>query len=220
MKAPELLKQGAEARIYRTTFCGRPAIIKERFRKTYRHPELDDAITTDRIKAEARALIRCRKLGVHAPAVYQVDLARRRIVMQDLAESSTVREAVCRLSASDGAACAPLLALAGRLGRLLATLHAAGLVHGDLTTSNLLVDAALENITVIDFGLSVADGGPEELAVDLYVLERALLSTHPDSEPLTAEVYRAYGEAWTGARAVLDKLDQVRMRGRKRLMLG
>ena len=63
MKSPELLKQGAEARLYRTTFCGRPAIVKERFRKMYRHPELDDAITTDRIKAEARALVRCRKLG-------------------------------------------------------------------------------------------------------------------------------------------------------------
>ena len=157
---------------------------------------------------------------MHAPIVYQVDLPRRRIVMQDLAECSTVRDVISRLSASDGAACAALLALAGRLGRLLATLHAAGLVHGDLTTSNLLVDAALEVITVIDFGLSVADGGPEELAVDLYVLERAVLSTHPDSGPLTEEMYRAYREAWTGARAVLEKLDQVRMRGRKRLMLG
>ena len=158
--------------------------------------------------------------GVHAPVVYQVDLARRRIVMQDLHECTTAREAICRLSASDGPDCAPLLALAGRLGRLLATLHGAGLVHGDLTTSNLLVDAGLENITVIDFGLSVADGGPEELAVDLYVLERAVLSTHPNSGPLTEELYRAYGEAWTGGRTVLEKLDQVRMRGRKRLMLG
>ena len=82
--------------------------------------------------------------------VYQVDLPRRRIVMQDLPECSTVREAICRLSAAQGADCEPLLALAGRLGRLLATLHAAGLVHGDLTTSNLLVDDQLEHITVID----------------------------------------------------------------------
>ncbi|KAF0304675.1 EKC/KEOPS complex subunit Tp53rk [Amphibalanus amphitrite] len=220
MKSPQLLKQGAEARLYRTTFCGRPAIVKERFKKTYRHPELDDAITNDRIKAEARALVRCCKLGVRAPVVYQVDLPRRRIVMQDLPECSTVREAICRLSAAQGADCEPLLALAGRLGRLLATLHAAGLVHGDLTTSNLLVDDQLEHITVIDFGLSVADGGAEELAVDLYVLERAVLSTHPQSGPFTEHVYTAYEQQWSGARAVLDKLHQVRMRGRKRLMLG
>ena len=162
----------------------------------------------------------CGHAGVHAPVVYQVDLARRRIVMQDLPECATMREAICRLSAAEGASCAPLLALAARLGRLLATLHAAGLVHGDLTTSNLLVDDALENITVIDFGLSVADGGAEELAVDLYVLERAVLSTHPRSAPFTERLYRAYEQTWGGGRAVLDKLDQVRMRGRKRLMLG
>ena len=70
MKSPELLKQGAEARLYRTTFCGRPAIIKERFKKTYRHPELDDSITNDRIKAEARALVRCRKLGEQPSPFY------------------------------------------------------------------------------------------------------------------------------------------------------
>ncbi|XP_037068988.1 LOW QUALITY PROTEIN: EKC/KEOPS complex subunit Tp53rk-like [Pollicipes pollicipes] len=220
MKESELLKQGAEAKIYRTSFCGRPAIVKERFRKTYRHPELDDAITVDRIKAEARALARCRKLGVHAPTVYHVDLARRRIVMQDLPEATTVREVICRLSASEGAGCAPLLALAGRVGHLLAALHAAGLVHGDLTTSNLLVDPDLRTVTLIDFGLSGAGGGAEELAVDLYVLERAVLSTHPDSAPITGRVYEAYRAAWPGADAVLRKLDEVRLRGRKRLMLG
>lgn len=167
-----------------------------------------------------------RPAGIHTPAVYHVDLRGRRLVMQHMTHASTVRDVIVRLSASEGAACPTLLGLAADVGRLLAKLHGAGFVHGDLTTSNMLVDDSdLTRLTLIDFGLSsgIAGGsgsGTEDLAVDLYVLERAVLSTHPNSAPLTEAIYAAYKDAWSGAKAVLSKLEEVRMRGRKRLMLG
>ena len=59
----ELLKQGAEARIYSGNFHGRPCIVKERFPKTYRHPQLDQEISNERLKSEVRSLVRCRLAG-------------------------------------------------------------------------------------------------------------------------------------------------------------
>ena len=62
-RAMVLLKQGAEAKIYTGTFMGRPAIIKERFTKAYRHPDLDKSLTVRRTKAEVRSIMRCRMIG-------------------------------------------------------------------------------------------------------------------------------------------------------------
>lgn len=60
---PTLLKQGAEAKIYVCTFLGKPTIIKERFKKSYRHPSLDSSLTVQRSKAEVRCMARCRANG-------------------------------------------------------------------------------------------------------------------------------------------------------------
>ena len=60
---PILVKQGAEARLYESEFYGRPCMIKERFKKNYRHPTLDSSLTTQRLKSEVRANLRCRMAG-------------------------------------------------------------------------------------------------------------------------------------------------------------
>ncbi|KAG6808860.1 hypothetical protein H0H93_016409 [Arthromyces matolae] len=76
-------------------------------------------------------------------------------------------------------------------------------------------------LVLIDFGLSYVSTLVEDKAVDLYVLERAFSSTHPDSEPLFASVLAAYaqemGKEWT---SISRRLDDVRLRGRKRSMVG
>jgi TP53 regulating kinase-like protein len=76
------------------------------------------------------------------------------------------------------------------------------------------------DIYLIDFGLTTASIQEEDKAVDLYVLERAFAATHPAAEPLFQEVLSAYGESYKGAKGVLRKLEGVRLRGRKRSMLG
>jgi len=63
MKNSELIAQGAEARLYRGVYLGKACLMKERFLKNYRHPELDARLTKDRIRAEARAIIRAKSAG-------------------------------------------------------------------------------------------------------------------------------------------------------------
>ena len=59
----EIIAQGAEARLYKGTYLGKPVLIKERFEKKYRHPDLDVRLTKERIKAEARAIVRAKAAG-------------------------------------------------------------------------------------------------------------------------------------------------------------
>lgn len=128
-----------------------------------------------------------------------------------------------------------ILDLMRRIGRAVGKLHGIGVVHGDLTTSNLMLrppkgktqeDAkeALEgDVILIDFGLATqttTQQQDEDRAVDLYVLERAFAATHPSAEPLFQEVLDSYAESYQGAKKVLKKLADVRLRGRKRSMLG
>ncbi|KAG6853803.1 hypothetical protein C0991_001253 [Blastosporella zonata] len=90
------------------------------------------------------------------------------------------------------------------IGIELAKMHSADVVHGDLTTSNMMLrhpssflsdDPEIRTeLVLIDFGLSYVSSLVEDKAVDLYVLERAFSSTHPDSEPLFASVLTAYSE--------------------------
>jgi len=61
----DVYKQGAEARIYLTTFLGKKCVIKERFKKSYRHPQLEENLSTQRLKNEVRALIKCRQCGMY-----------------------------------------------------------------------------------------------------------------------------------------------------------
>lgn len=129
-----------------------------------------------------------------------------------------------------------LVSLMSRIGSAVGALHGVGVVHGDLTTSNLMLrpwDKEVANghneeakgilegeIVLIDFGLASQSSADEDRAVDLYVLERAFGSTHPRAESLLGEMLTAYGKSFKGANVVLKKLEDVRMRGRKRSMLG
>lgn len=125
--------------------------------------------------------------------------------------------------------------LMGRIGTVVGGMHQAGVIHGDLTTSNLMLrpsgevesvpaaaaEPSLEGeVVLIDFGLASQSVQEEDRAVDLYVLERAFGSTHPKVEGYFEEVLKAYGESYKGAKVVLKRLEGVRMRGRKRNMVG
>lgn len=106
------------------------------------------------------------------------------------------------------------------VGGVIAMIHDGDLIHGDLTTSNMIYDETESNLTLIDFGLSFVSSLAEDKGVDLYVLERALLSTHPDTERLFKILLDTYRVASKNGDSVIAKLDEVRMRGRKRLMVG
>ncbi|KAG5725144.1 putative serine/threonine-protein kinase like protein [Termitomyces sp. T112] len=245
------ISQGAEAKVYKAILTpdAPPILLKYRFTKQYRHPSLDASLTRSRVAGEARTLLKCLRSGVNVPGVRMVDAAAGALGIEWI-EGKSVRcllpggaddegetnEEVEPKVDNDGDNLlkeygVSVEKLMGLIGIQLAKMHAADVVHGDLTTSNMMLrhpssftsnvpDTPTE-LVLIDFGLSYVSSLVEDKAVDLYVLERAFLSTHPESEPLFASVLASYseelGKEWP---AISRRLDDVRLRGRKRSMVG
>ncbi|EPS70566.1 hypothetical protein M569_04196, partial [Genlisea aurea] len=172
-----LIKQGAEARVFESTFLGRRSIVKERFSKKYRHPSLDSKLTLKRLNAEARCMTKARKLGVSTPVLYAADPLMHTLTFE-FVDGPSVKDIFLEFG-SRGISEERLDDIAVQIGNSIAKLHDGGLIHGDLTTSNMLIRSGSANqLVLIDFGLSFISTIPEDKAVDLYVLERALLSMH------------------------------------------
>ena len=215
-----LIQQGAEARLYKSEFFGRPTIIKERFVKSYRVSSLDQKLTHRRMNQEARCMARCRRNGIRAPAVYHLDHKERCIYMEEVVGTVTLKEFIRGVDRAGETGEETLRELVRSIGKILARMHDCDVVHGDLTTSNMLYKSEQQEITLIDFGLSSVSSLAEDKGVDLYVLERAFLSTHPNTEQLFQLLLQSYCEACKDAGPVVAKLDEVRLRGRKRTMVG
>ena len=209
-----LVSQGAEARVWETTFLDRPTIVKQRFNKMYRNPELDAKLTLTRIKQEARSMLRARKLGVLTPVLYLLEYDSSCLYMEKVL-GKPVKELVMELERKG-----ELDALLEAIGRVTAKMHDGGLIHGDLTTSNMMVRDSDNELVIIDFGLSYYSSLPEDKGVDLYVMERAFTSAHATLDGIFDTVLNSYkmnSKYWS---SVLNKFAEVRMRGRKRTMVG
>lgn len=216
-------------------------IIKYRPRKPYRHPKLDRQITASRTSSEARLLHKLFLLGVKAPKLVAIDAPNGLIWMEFVGyelpngKSSSLKNWLWLLekksTRKDQVALSEEVknCLLG-IGRLIGVLHLNGIVHGDLTSSNIvLADQETHKPSLIDFGLSSYSELPEDRAVDLYVLERALKSTHPVfAEKYSEWILDGYHDVHledgrSGARKYADtiaRFKEVRMRGRKRTMEG
>jgi TP53 regulating kinase-like protein len=226
-----LIKQGAEALAFKTRFNDKAALRKHRPKKTWRHPTLDKRLTRHRIRSEARILNLCRERNIAVPELYHTN-ERSQDLWMEFVEGYSVRDLILRATSQDAQYEAQLRDMMARIGTEIAKLHNENLVHGDLTTSNLMCRKAdtvaeddiagllLGQVVMIDFGLGATSLNIEDKAVDLYVLERAFISTHPQSEPLFAAILEAYMKHQVRSAEVNKRLAEVRLRGRKRSMLG
>jgi N6-L-threonylcarbamoyladenine synthase/protein kinase Bud32 len=190
-------------------------VRKARIPKSYRHPELDERLRTERTRAEARLLNGARKAGVPTPLVRDADVREATLTMQrvgdaDLATALTPERA-------------------RTVGRLLARLHDAGIVHGDPTTRNVRVrtgsngdrdaDASDAGATrpdtfLIDFGLGFQTDHVEDHAMDLHVFAGSVEGTADEPERVVGAFESGYAAEGGRAGAVLDRLAEVRDRGR------
>lgn len=158
----EPITQGAEALVYKTTFLTphTPVVVKYRPPKPYRHPTLDKRLTKQRLLAEARSLVRCRKEGVNVPGVLGADWEAGwlvlefvegrtvRRVLDDWAHGVRAKEAEAKKDGGgvstgkegkEGKEEDGILDLMRRVGREVGKLHDLGVCHGDLTTSNIML---------------------------------------------------------------------------------
>jgi TP53 regulating kinase-like protein len=203
-----LVAKGAEADIlFDPEWNGRNAILKHRGVKKYRHPEIDREIRRYRTLHEADLIHRSKEAGVSTPLIYQLDPEGATIVMEYV-EGLKVRDVVPKLSIEENRA------LFRRIGEDTGRLHCAALIHGDLTTSNMI--KASQRIVFIDFGLGEVSKEVEKRGVDLNLMVRMLASTHYTiMEPLLESFKEGYRNIMgPEAEEVFQRAEEIRRRGR------
>jgi TP53 regulating kinase-like protein len=219
----QLVFRGAESRLWFGSYNGINVVKKERFVKKYRILDLDLRLTRERIRAEVRAIRKIKdkspQLGRSLPSILLVD--NRNIIMTQIKDSINVCQHLSNNSVLNNSNQNEMInELLVSLGQIIAQIHSSGVIHGDLTTSNFLIKRNdTKQLIPIDFGLSSFSTSSEDRAVDLYVLERALISTHPNLnfEILLQSYAKHMDKSGTD---ILKKLEAVRLRGRKRIMIG
>jgi len=204
-----LIKKGAEANLYLENWHGKKVIIKERIPKKYRLPVLDERIRTYRTVHEPQLMHEAKKAGVPTPTIYMVDLAKKSIIMEYV-EGKQVKRILNQLSAKER------IELCRKIGILIGRLHKNGIIHGDLTTSNMILTPN-GKIYFVDFGLGEFSKELEAKGVDLHLMRRALQSTHYlFAEESFNAVLEGYAEAVgeVEAKKVLEKIREIELRGR------
>jgi len=171
-KVPQtrLLKKGAEASLYQTMWHGREVVVKVRIPKRYRPKELDQQIRSYRTIHEPQLIHEAKAAGVLTPLIYMVDVPNATIIMEYINGSQVKQLLNTADKDSRHAICV-------QIGEAIAHLHCHGLIHGDLTTSNMIWTAD-SRIYFVDFGLGEKNEELEAQGVDLHLLKRALQCTH------------------------------------------
>jgi TP53 regulating kinase and related kinases len=165
-----LFKKGAEASLYLADWYGRKAIIKTRIPKRYRPPTLDMQIRTYRTVHEPQLMHEAKTAEVPTPLIYMVNVPQAAITMEYI-EGQQIKQLLNEtLKERRNEICI-------EIGTLIARLHKKGVIHGDLTTSNMIKNKE-GKIYFVDFGLGEKNSEVEAQGVDLHLMKRALQSTH------------------------------------------
>lgn len=188
----ETAERGAEAAVDLT---GADA-VKTRLSKGYREPALDAMLISERTRAEARCIAAARRAGVPTPLIRDVSAAS--LTMEKI-EGDVLKYVIT-----------PEYAKAA--GKTVGRLHKAGIVHGDLTTSNMIWRAPY--VYLIDFGLAQMTTEIEPRGVDLHVLFQTLESTTEHPEELRKAFVEGYSAEFSESSLVLTREHEIELRGR------
>ena len=204
-----LIKKGAEANLYLEEWHNRKVIMKRRLPKKYRIPELDEKIRSQRTIYEPQVIHKAKEAGVPTPTIFMVDVAEANIIME-FVDGKQVKQVLDDLPSEER------LRLSRHIGGLIGRLHKHGIIHGDLTTSNMIL-TPYGKVVFVDFGLSERSTELETRGVDLHLMKRAFQSTHYKH---AKECFEAVMEGYAGvvgeeeAKNVLEKIREIERRGR------
>ncbi|MFH0970504.1 MAG: KEOPS complex kinase/ATPase Bud32 [Candidatus Diapherotrites archaeon] len=174
MTSTSILSIGAEAEIRKKKILGKWVVEKTRVPKTYRNELLDSRLRKERTTREARMLHEVKKIGIPTPILYALFPSRAEIIMEFIPHPRLKHGLLGKHSIQKKKEWCALA------GNYIARMHAKGIVHGDLTTSNVLVNthATKSTLFFIDFGLAFHSTKIEDLAVDLVNLKKTFTATH------------------------------------------
>lgn len=197
-----MIGKGAEANLY----LEGDIVSKERISKAYRESVLDDYLRRSRTKREAKLISLARRAGVATPFVTDVDVASCTIEMR-FVTGMQVKKLLPSLSKDERRG------LCAEIGRCAGRLHSNHIIHGDLTTSNMILHK--DKTYFIDFGLGEVSEAVEDKGVDLLVFKKALHSTHFKYKKECWEGFvEGYSKAYKGHKDVLQRLRAIERRGR------
>ena len=204
----QILARGAESVIYKIDQWGSPFVLKWRQGKSYLLKDIDLQLRKSRTSRECKMLTVSRTLGVPTPAVYSVNLDKHMILM-DFISGLQFKQLAGQIPRSN------LVSLSRGFGKLIAILHESNVVHGDPTTSNVIVDNQ-SRMWIVDFGLSEMNATTEMKGVDLHLIHRALETTHWDlQETMLDTTLQGYVEVLgKAAEPTLSRMKEIRERGR------
>ena len=193
----KIIKQGAEAILY----IEKGNLIKERIKKSYRLEEIDSKIRKFRTKREAKLLQKTES----SPKVLEVDESSNKIIMEYI-QGDLLKDT---LDAYDKE---KRIKICKQIGEEVADLHDNNIIHGDLTTSNMILKD--DKVYFIDFGLGFISDKIEHKAVDIRLFKQALESKHYKH---FEECFQAFLQGYSKSKnykSVIIRLNQVEMRGR------
>jgi Kae1-associated kinase Bud32 len=198
----KILQQGAEAVIY----LNKNIIIKDRIKKSYRIPEIDDRIRKLRTKSEAKLLTKASEI-INSPKPAQ-SLEHSFIIEMPFIDGKKLSDNLDNFPTSKQKL------ICEKIGESVAKLHEHNIIHGDLTTSNMILKD--KKVFFIDFGLGFISNKIEDKAVDIHLFKEALEARHFRSwETLFKEFLEGY-KIYSEHKKVLEQMKKVEMRGRYR----
>lgn len=204
-----LIKKGAEASLFLEEWQGQKVVMKRRLPKKYRLPEIDRRIRSYRTIHESQLLHHAKQAGVPTPTIFLIDLANSNIIME-FVEGKQLKQILEQLPPDERRD------LNRHIGRLIGQLHHDGIIHGDLTTSNMILTPS-GKVVFVDFGLGEKTVELELKGVDLHLMKRAYQSTH---FRFAKDCFRAVLEGYAlvvggdEAKSVLEKIKEIEQRGR------
>ncbi len=200
----KLIQQGAEAKIYLKE--KENIVLKDRISKSYRNQELDKKIIKQRTKAEKKLLEKASKI-INAPNPFPPK--ETNIIEMPYINGQKLSNSLNNFPLQKQKE------IMKRLGEEISKLHKADIIHGDLTTSNMiLVD---KKIFIIDFGLGYISKKIEDKAVDLHLLKQALEAKHFENwTELFEEFKEAYLKDYPESKQIFERITAVERRGRYR----
>ncbi len=196
----KLIFEGAEAKTFLTEFAGKKAIEKVRAEKNYRRKELDEKIRKNRTRDEANLLHKAKTVGVRTPVIFGVD-KKNSVILMEYIKGKKIGEKIDSLKKKNFQ----------EIGKQISLLHLNSIVHGDLTTNNILIKK--EKLFFVDFGLGFNSKKTEDFAVDLLGFKRTFLSSFPQKEKEWKQVEKGYCKKARG-KEVLKRIKEVEKRGR------